>query len=479
MKEKIFKNFSLKIVSIIGAILLWGIIVNIYDPNTGVTISNVTVELINTESLTDKGYTYEVVDGSKISVYVSGPKSIIADIKASDIVATADLSNISVFADYVDIDVKIEKDGKLLQDVEVTPKTTAVKLNIENRVTQSFDVKVEMTGTGAAGYVVINDTISPTSIKVTGPSSAVQKIAQVKAVYDISDATSDISDTATVVLYDSEGNVINDPQLELSKQEVRFSASVGYSKTVSIVYQTSGTPAQGYELKGIEAEENTATIYGNSRQVDLVSEIEIPASVLNIDNLYSDKDYKIWLSDYLPDGITVASANYVNVRLIIEKKNDNESSNATNNSSNNGNSNNNESSNSNNNSNSNVTSQITLTSQDITINGIAEGSSSSIVLNTPVVVSISGEYSKVNSITPAQLGASIDVTGLSNGTHQIEVKFNLPQGITVSSNYTVTVNINENETTSTTPSTEQTTTSAPVQTTQAVDETIQTTTVNN
>lgn len=203
-------------------ILLWGIIVNIYDPNTGVTISNVSVQLINTDSLTDKDYTYEVVDGSKISVYVSGPKSIIADIKASYIIATADLSKISVFADYVDIDVKIEKDGKLLQNVEVTPKTTAVKLNIENRVTQSFDVKVEMTGSGSAGYVVFNDTISPTTIKVTGPSSAVQKIAQVKAVYDISDATSDISDTATVVLYDSDGNIINNRQLELSRTEVRF-----------------------------------------------------------------------------------------------------------------------------------------------------------------------------------------------------------------------------------------------------------------
>lgn len=325
MKEKIFKNFSLKILSIIGAILLWGIIVNIYDPNTGVTISNVTVQLINTESLTDKGYTYEVVDGSKISVYVSGPKSIIADIKASDIVATADLSNISAFADYVDIDVSIEKDGKLLQNVEVTPKTTAVQLNIENRVTQAFDVKVEMVGTGASGYVVFNDTISPSSIKVTGPSSAIQKIAQVKAVYDISDATSDISDTATVVLYDSNGNVIDDPQLELSKQEVRFQANMGYSKTVDIIYQTSGTPADGYELRDIEAEENVATIYGNVKTVNSINEIEIPASVLNIDGLKADKEYKIWLSDYLPDGITVASANYVNVNVIIDKKFINES----------------------------------------------------------------------------------------------------------------------------------------------------------
>ena len=64
MKEKIFKNFSLKILSAVGALILWTIIVNIYDPTTSVTISNVAVELQNTESLTDNDYTYEVVDGS-------------------------------------------------------------------------------------------------------------------------------------------------------------------------------------------------------------------------------------------------------------------------------------------------------------------------------------------------------------------------------------------------------------------------------
>jgi len=106
MKEKIFRNFSLKILSALCAIVLWTIIVNIYDPTMGVTISTVPVQLINTESLTDKGYTYEITDGSKISVYVSGPKSVITDIKAADIVATADLSRITAFADYADIDVK-------------------------------------------------------------------------------------------------------------------------------------------------------------------------------------------------------------------------------------------------------------------------------------------------------------------------------------------------------------------------------------
>ena len=469
MKEKIFKNFSLKILSIIGAILLWGIIVNIYDPNTGVTISNVTVQLINTESLTDKGYTYEVVDGSKISVYVSGPKSIIADIKASDIIATADLSNISAFADYVDIDVSIEKDGRLLQNVEVTPKTTAVQLNIENRVTQSFDVKVEMVGTGASGYVVFNDTISPSSIKVTGPSSAIQKIAQVKAVYDISAATSDISDTATVVLYDSDGNVIDDPQLELSKQEVRFQANMGYSKTVDIIYQTSGTPADGYELRDIEAEENVATIYGNVKTVNSINEIEIPASVLNIDGLKADKEYKIWLSDYLPDGITVASANYVNVNVIIDKKFVNESTTSSSTTDNTTTTPSTTSDGQN-----NITLQLTLTSSDIVINGVSEGTTASIVMTTPLSVNILCASNIVNSLTAAQLGANIDVTGLSSGTHQLDIKFNLPDGISVSGSYMVTVSIEEQETTATT--TEQITTSAQIESTQAVQQTIETTT---
>ena len=70
MKEKMFKNLSLKILSAIFAVVLWTVIVNVYDPTTSYTFSNVSVQLINTESLTDKNYSYEIVEGGKISVYV-------------------------------------------------------------------------------------------------------------------------------------------------------------------------------------------------------------------------------------------------------------------------------------------------------------------------------------------------------------------------------------------------------------------------
>ena len=213
MKEKLLNNLSLKILSAVCAIIIWIIIVNVYDPSTSVTVSGVEVQLVNTESLTEKEYAYDVVDGSKISVYISGPRSIVTDIKAKDIVATADLSNVTVFSDYVDIDVKVVKDGVSASSIEIAPKTTAIRLKIENRVTKTFNIDTELVGTPADGYVIGGQQISPSSVKVTGTSSVVDSISSVKVSYDVSGATMNISDAAPIKLYDSQGTEIVDDRI--------------------------------------------------------------------------------------------------------------------------------------------------------------------------------------------------------------------------------------------------------------------------
>ena len=253
MKEKIFNNFSLKILSVLCAIVLWAVIVNIYDPTTSVTISNVNVELINAQSLTDKDYTYEVVDGSKISVYLSGPKSVITDIKSSDIVATADLSKISAFADYVDIDVKVVKDGKEVTGIEVTPRTTAVKLDIENRLTKEYTIETDTEGMPADGYVLTSVSVTPTTVKVTGPSSIVENIDKVKAVCDISGAYSNVNSTAKLTAYAADGSQINEEGFSFSKSDVDYTALISAHKIVNVrCAGTTGTVKDGYMIMGIE-----------------------------------------------------------------------------------------------------------------------------------------------------------------------------------------------------------------------------------
>lgn len=208
MKEKIFKNFSLKLLSAVFAVVLWTVIVNIYDPNTSYTFSNITVQLINTQSLTDKDYSYEVVDGGKISVTVSGPKSVVTDLKTSDISATADLSKVTAFTDYVDIQVQVIKDGQVLNNVEAVPRTSALKLSIENRDTKTLSLDVNTTGSTASGYTVASTSSSPTYIKVTGPTSLLESVATLSVNVDVSGAKEDISTSADVKMLDEDGNEI-------------------------------------------------------------------------------------------------------------------------------------------------------------------------------------------------------------------------------------------------------------------------------
>ena len=283
MKEKIFKNFSLKLLSAVFAVVLWTVIVNIYDPNTSYTFSNITVQLINTQSLTDKDYSYEVVDGGKISVTVSGPKSVVTDLKTSDISATADLSKVTAFTDYVDIQVQVIKDGQVLNNVEAVPRTSALKLSIENRDTKTLSLDVNTTGSTASGYTVASTSSSPTSgIKFVSDSSltVTVKIAQ-KATKQISLSASEIT---------------------LNNIQTGFNAQV---------------------MQGI-----TFTVTGNDNVLSAVSASDVKAGI-DLKNLGAGT-HNVTVALSLPDGITVVGNVTVNVTITaIQQETTTESTKAT------------------------------------------------------------------------------------------------------------------------------------------------------
>lgn len=419
MKEKVFNNFTLKILSALCAIVLWAVIVNIYDPTTGVTVSNVNVQLVNTESLTDRNYTYEVVDGSKISVYVSGPKSVITDIKSSDIVATADLSQVSAYADYVDIDVKVVKDGRVLTNVEVTPKTTAIRLDIENRVTKNFEIKPEISGAVAAGYVLRGQSVSPSGVKITGPSSSVARIGQVKAVYDISGATADVTATAPLVLYDADGNVFTDDNLALSITEAEVTATVGVSKTVPVrAAGTSGTPAPGHVVLKVEMSLQEAVLSGEPELLDRISEIVIPADTLSVSGLSSDRTLNLRISDYIDSELQVISENILTVNIVITDANSRE---------------------------------FNYSTQNIRFEGLKEGYTAHVANESAISLVISGSPEIINALRMEDIRAYVNLTGQTEGLHTLSVQFRLPAGATLVGEYTVQVQIDpdttENETT--------------------------------
>lgn len=406
MKEKLLNNLSLKILSAVCAIIIWIIIVNVYDPSTSVTVSGVEVQLVNTESLTEKEYAYEVVDGSKISVYISGPRSIVTDIKAKDIVATADLSNVTVFSDYVDIDVKVVKDGVSASSIEIAPKTTAIRLKIENRVTKTFNIDTELVGTPADGYVIGGQQISPSSVKVTGTSSVVDSISSVKVSYDVSGATMNISDAAPIKLYDSQGAEIVDDRIELSKTAVDIKVNVLMTKTVPVTYKTKGTPADGYGVSGIDQAVTEAVIAGTEDALRDVNSIDVPDSAIDVSGLNADKIFHVRLSSYLPGNITVMSEGVVNVTVRIYPVSERE---------------------------------ISVPVTGIVLSNLPQGYNISFGDVTAVNITVTGEQSVLTALTMTGIIPTIDLSGIKEGDNTLRLKVTLPANCTLKQNYTVNV----------------------------------------
>lgn len=406
MKEKLLNNLSLKILSAVCAIIIWIIIVNVYDPSTSVTVSGVEVQLVNTESLTEKEYAYDVVDGSKISVYISGPRSIVTDIKAKDIVATADLSNVTVFSDYVDIDVKVVKDRVSASSIEIAPKTTAIRLKIENRVTKTFNIDTELVGTPADGYVIGGQQISPSSVKVTGTSSVVDSISSVKVLYDVSGATMNISDAAPIKIYDSQGTEIVDDRIELSKTAVDIKVNVLMTKTVPVTYKTKGTPADGYGVSGIDQAVTEAVIAGTEDALRDVNSIDVPDSAIDVSGLNADKIFHVRLSSYLPGNITVMSEGVVNVTVRIYPVSERE---------------------------------ISVPVTGIVLSNLPQGYNISFGDVTAVNITVTGEQSVLTALTVTGIIPTIDLSGIKEGDNTLRLKVTLPANCTLKQNYTVNV----------------------------------------
>lgn len=428
MKEKIFNNLSLKIVSAVFAVILWTVIVNIYDPNTSYTFSNITVQLVNTQSLTEKNYTFEVVDGGKISVTVSGPKSVVTDLKTSDIAATADLSKVTAFTDYVDIQVQVVKDGQVLNNVEAVPRTSALKLSIENRDTNTYAVNVNTTGTPASGYAVASTTTSPTYIKVTGPTSLVEGVASVGVDVDVSGAKGTVNTQSDINMYDSDGNIIANEELEMSSETADVIVEMARTKTVPVVVKTSGTPSQDCVVTGTSLSQTSVVISGQQEALSKIDNITIPSSAVSVDGLSEDKTYTFKLTDYVPSGVKIVSDSRLQVTVKISKAS---------------------------------TKTVHISSDAIKIENVSSGYNA-VIEGTGIDVIISGTGTILENISATDITCNVNAAGLSAGTHSVDVSVSVPDGCSVSGNSSVklTLSAKQQETTvdNSSSQTQQTTT---------------------
>ena len=131
MKEKILKNWGLKLMAVLIAFLVWFLVANIEDYTVTKAITGIPVEILNENAITGQDMVYDIVQGKTVDIKVDGRRSVVEKLTAEDFTASADLSELSI-TNSVQITVDATNSA-VRKEVAISIIDSMMKVTIEER----------------------------------------------------------------------------------------------------------------------------------------------------------------------------------------------------------------------------------------------------------------------------------------------------------------------------------------------------------
>lgn len=318
-------NIGLKILAFLVAFMLWIMVVNIDDPVTHKTFSDIPVSVINEEVLAkaQQPQTYQIVDNTQaVDVTVTAKRKTLSKIKERDIIAVADIKELTLDT-QIPIDITINGFEERYDNAQANPRNLQIKL--EDEETKRFPIVPTTTGTVRDGFVLGDIQAMPEKVSIRGPKSVIAEISRVEASVSVSGLSKDAILDSELVLYDSNNNIIDQNLLSnnLGTEGVGVSVQILNTKSIPLEFDTSRIEAaRGYEFTGITYEPQTIQISGEREEMSNISSLRVPASALDVSDIREKTEKVIDVSGYLPDNIRLADENAGSVVVTISVEKD-------------------------------------------------------------------------------------------------------------------------------------------------------------
>ena len=411
--QTLTKNLGFKLLAVVFAFILWLVVYNTDDPTITVSYTtNVTVE--NASAVTDMNKCYEVLNGTNtVSFAVTAKRSVLNKLEDTDFTAVADMNRMIVNEDGDKANVPIEITSKRSNSsLKYNGKNKYLEVSLEDLMKRRFIITADTSGKVADGYALGEVTVTnPNVLNVSGPASIVNKIDSVVATIDVDGMSMNLSDNVIPALYDADGQEIDTTKLKLSNTTVTISAKILSVKEIPLVFSTSGVPYGDNRVVEISSKPETIKVKGSSTTLNPLSSLNIPGDVLNVSGASEDITTTIDISEYLPDGVELVNASDATVTVTVRIE-------------------------------AYELKKFNLSTSQINVNGLDSNYDLSFDQST-VAVTVSGLKNDLNKLNTRQLSASIDVTDLGVGTHQVNLDLNLDEDNYAYQTITVTIEIKD------------------------------------
>lgn len=405
-------NLGLKVIAFIFAALLWLIVVNLDNPVVSKTFREIPVTIVNDDIITSAGDVYQVVGEQSVSVVVYATRDISQELEAEDIVATADVTEMDTATGLIPIEISIPDYSGDYESAEAVPRNLTIQREKSGKKVLSLSVKAE--NDPADGYILGNMTVEPEQVTLTGAESVLAQIARAEARVNVEGMTADQKAKAELRLYDADGNVLNPPQIEndLGEEGITVSVEVLKLKSVPIVLDVTGTPAEGYKYTGGTSAPENLQVCGKSADLEGFDEIEISGPVLDVSGASDTIEKNIDISEYLPEGVRLAEQDLGTVKVTLKVEQEG-------------------------------TRSIDFLVSSLRINNLSEKLQVNYETGAEIVIRVSGDEARLNTLDITN-AVYVDLGGYTTpGTYDIPVKVDLPDGVTLEEQVSVSLTLEE------------------------------------
>ena len=387
-KEK--NNITIKVFALLIAILLWSFVMNKENPEWPTTIKNIPVT-INTSALDRLGLVLMEPKDITVNVEVNGRKSDMKDFSSKNIVAQVDLSGRGEGQFKVAINVSLinQKPGVVIKNIE--PKE--VLFTLEEIIPRDIPINIQTEGTVPTGYLLGDTSSKSQFVTIRGPRSWVNEVNKAIAIVDVTGITSDVIRSRPVQIVDDKGNEV----LGVDKVPSVIDVNINVLKTNSLPIEliTENELPENFAITNIEISPRNIDIKGKN---DILNINKINTKPIDINSLLEQTSMEVELD--LPEGVELLNPREkILITYTIEET---------------------------------IVKDYNILLKDVLIKNLDSTLSiNTIDLENEIQLSLKGIKSVIDLITEDDLKIEIDLLGLEEGTHQVELKIENIQGITV------------------------------------------------
>jgi YbbR domain-containing protein len=329
-----------------------------------------------------------------VRVRLSAPRDTLSGIRSTSLRAFIDLRR--GYTGIEEYPVKVELPDPRVRLMDVVPSEIPVRL--EEVIERKISVRVNRSGSVPFGYEAGPAEVDPPEVSVSGPTSLVQRIASASVDLRVEGATVNIDALYPLTLVDAQGQSLTTEgrSAHLTPETVRVRVPISQQlsyKTVPLRASITGSPDPAYSIEAITVEPSTVTVVGGPQALRTIDAVD--TQPLDLADAATTSTRQVAIR--VPEGVSVAGDPSARITVRIAPL-------------------------------------VLLQpfSVPIAVEGLQPGLQMTTALPFAQVV-VRGTSTGLRAVDPAQIHASVDLSGLGVGLHEVAVKTAAPDTLNVQS----------------------------------------------